>query len=106
MGRYAFFNTDFEYKFKFAVQDSLDIQKFGGEIIDTSIHKWTAHDKNYILEMLDGLNIHFDFYEKDVYGTYDLENYLTNRINHTYLLGALIYFQLLYTDELICTYET
>ena len=31
MGRYAFFNTEYEYKFAFGVQDSCDILLFGGE---------------------------------------------------------------------------
>ena len=105
MGRYAFFNTGLEYKFKFGSQDSIDITGFGGEIIEETTHKWTETDKVYILEKLDGLTIDFDKYEKDIYGTYDLEEFLTNRIHYTYLLGCLIYHQLLYTDELICEYE-
>ena len=105
MGRYAFFNSDFEYKFKFGIQDSNDIRKFGGLCIDESIHKWSGDDKKYILSMLDGLNINFEKYTEDIDGTYELEQFLTNRINYTYLLGSLIYHQLLYTDELICEYE-
>jgi len=109
MGRYAFFNTDFEYKFAFGVQPSSDIQEFGGD--DTSIreissHNWIQDDKTYIFNEISFFNIDFEQYEKNLDGTHALRNdlYDTN-IEPKYVLGCLIYHQLLYTNILICHYE-
>ena len=102
MGRYAFFNTGFEYKFAFGVQSSTDIQLFGG-IGEDGLHTWTQDDKTYIINLLSKLEIAFENYEKTIDGTYALEDDL--EIDHRIKLGSLIYHQLLYTDELTCTYD-
>ena len=102
MGRYAFFNTEFEYKFAFGVQESSDIQLFGG-LGEEGIHEWSDYDKKYISKLLEDLHIDFEAYEKTLDGTYALENDLD--IHCTLKLGCLIYHQLLYTDALMCTYD-
>lgn len=103
MGRYAFFNTEFEYKFAFGVQDSSDIQYFGGIAEEIGLHTWTQDDKIYIYDLVKDL-CDFDKYEKNLHGTYALEKDL--QLNYTYNLGCLIYHQLLYTDVLCCEYES
>jgi len=103
MGRYAFFNTGFEYKFAFAAQASTDIQLFDG-VGEYGFHTWTQDDKTFIINLLYKLNIDFEAYEKNVDGTYALEKDLD--IDYTIKLGCLIYHQLLYTDELTCIYDT
>ena len=100
MGRYAFFNTEYEYKFAFGVQDSSDILLFGGEG-EEGCHTWTQEDKTYILKNL--MPINFEKYEKNVHGTYALEADISD---HTQKLGCVIYHQLLYIDELTCEYES
>ena len=116
MGRYAFFNTDFEYKFSFGVQPSDDIELFGGvvskdysEMDNRMEHTWTSKDKPFILEKLkklEDINIDFEKYEKNLKGTQELRNDLYDiDIHCTTLLGCLIYHQLLYTADLICDYE-
>ena len=100
MGRYAFFNTEYEYKFAFGVQDSSDILLFGG-IGEEGIHTWTQEDKTYILQKL--ISIDFEKYEKNVHGTYALEGDVSD---YTQKLGCVIYHQLLYIDELTCEYES
>lgn len=102
MGRYAFFNTEFEYKFAFGVQDSNDIQLFGG-IGHEGVHTWSEEDKPYIYELLKDLHIDFEKYINNIDGTYELEKDL--HIDSTRKLGCLIYHQLLYTEELTCEYE-
>lgn len=103
MGRYAFFNSEFEYKFAFGVQESSDIELFGG-VGHEGIHTWTQDDRTYILSTLSTLNIDFEAYEKNLDGTYALQNDLN--LDCTLKLGCLIYHQLLYTDVLSCEYET
>jgi hypothetical protein len=115
MGRYANFNTGFEYKFSFGGQSSYDIQEFGGEISGEKVngydidmeHKWTQEDKkNPSLELI-ASEIDFNKYEKNLEGTQKLawDLYVLS-LDHTYILGCLIYHQLLYTDVLTCSYET
>jgi len=101
MGRYAVFNTEFEYKFAFGAQASGDIQLFGG-IGEEGFHEWTQDDKKYILDNL-SVSVDFEKYEKTLDGTYALKNDL--HIDYTQMLGCLIYHQLLYTDELTCEYD-
>lgn len=133
MGRYAFFNTEFEYKFIFAVQPSEDILKFGGipdlEDKHSPKHTWTTKDKDLILGRLkdleESLNLpthDFERYEKSVKGTWKLREFLyTIEINAcfifkgaseeysklfaTYILGCILYHQLLYTEVLTASYE-
>lgn len=113
MGRYASFNTEFEYKFAFGEQPSDDITIFGGyETCDydnetnTMEHTWTSDDKEFIYNEIKKYNIDFKKYEKNLNGTHQLRSDLYDiDINHTIRLGCLIYHQLLYTPVLICNYE-
>lgn len=143
MGRFASFNTDFEYKFVFGIQPSEDITKFGGEVNDTddeeynsyySGHCWTERDKSSILNILnsfgEGFVIpEFSDYENNIEGTYDMYNDLLGQVpdhNDVYerengndegngsdrvvtffefVLGCLIYHQLLYEPDLYVQYE-
>ena len=104
MGRYAFFNTDFEYKFGLGVQDSRDILEFGGKLIDVcGIIQWTQNDKEFILDELNIDKSFFDKYEKNVSGTWKL--YGIREDNYKEILGCVIYHQLLYMDVLECEFE-
>lgn len=113
MGRYAFFNSGFEYKFVFAVQPSSDIELFGGYVIrgyyesdNCMEYQWTQNDKEFILNKIKDYNIDFENYEKNVDGTYKLKYDLYDKeYNCTILLGCLIYHQLLYIKVLTCKYE-
>jgi hypothetical protein len=123
MGRYAFFNTGIEYKFAFGVQSSEDILEFGGYANiqpnkDIGNIKWNLLDITYILEVLETLAKelevslpNFKGYDLTVGGTYNLKNFLGNNLNFDYiisycfLLGCLIYHQLLYTEELTAEFE-
>ena len=129
MGRYAFFNTDFEYKFRFGVQKSADIRTFGGRICHEKYeggdlhHEWDKRDMPYILEELNNLRewlgiepIEFDTYEKNIEGTYQLSSDLyelleidTRYSEETvvrFRLGCFIYHQLMYVEKLTVHYET
>ena len=122
MGRYAFFNTEFEYKFWFAIQGSLDITLFGG--MDTTVeeenpsHEWNQDDLEYIRAKLvicardTGVQIpDFEKYTKDVSGTYKMvreireEAFPSSEVAAYFSLGCCIYHQLLYTPTLTATYE-
>jgi hypothetical protein len=124
MGRYAFFFTGFEYKFRFGIQSSEDITLFGGTAsyiqqgYPTQI--WTAEDKPLIEEKLKNLlewigeePVKFEDYEKTLDGSYTLfsDLYRLYETDHSeelvarYILGCLIYHQLLYTEALQADYE-
>lgn len=125
MGRYAFFNTEVEYKFAFGVQGSGDIQEFGGQ--DTTdyentryepSHKWTEDDKEDVLSEIRHLEDFYDFkpfnflkYKKDLDGTYQLRRDFEKTYeyfdahHYKYLLGLLIYHQLEYMSPLTVQYE-
>jgi hypothetical protein len=114
MGRYAYFSTDFEYKFVFAVQSSSDIDAFGGARIGSYKRQWKKSQAPTIVEQLigmsnDGKLVHdVEKYQKNVDGTYTM--YWDMRdgkydIDCLYMLGALIHHQLLYTDVLDVTFE-
>jgi hypothetical protein len=134
MGRYAFFNTGVEYKFAFACQDSGDILLFGGlgtfgsdishqyfedEEYEDPYHEWCQEDKELILSRLNQLakklsieRIDFTLYDKTVKGTADLKDKLYDmiqgkdeKLGYMFLLGCIIYHQLLYTDKLTVHYE-
>jgi hypothetical protein len=129
MGRYAFFNTEFEYKFAFGLQDSDDIETFGGFTVQQASDPeqiWSEHDMSFILEELhDLLDFHAinenirDYIEseqfsKDVKGTYMLsaalyknfkERFESEVIFYRFRLGCLIYHQLLYKKDLKAVYE-
>ena len=132
MGRYAFFNTDLEFKFRFACQPSSDIRTFGGvpsyEVYGKEYgkeyiricHNWTLQDKEYIEEQLKGCQewlceepVDFSKYEKNLHGTYELKWSLdelykehSEELVARYILGCCIYHQLLYKEELNAHYET
>lgn len=118
MGRYAFFSTGLEYKFAFAVQESEDILKFGGFQIAECEMKWINSDADFILKRLRQIEKVFDWPEydftkvsKDHKGTEDIYcnrgTYLdlTSKYTYEYLLGLIIYHQLLYTEILTCRFE-
>ena len=105
MGKFALFNTGFEYKFRDRVQDWNDIQLFGGEVTRKSkyqtSHKWKKDDKDKPMFQPLITDIDFDEYEKTVEGTQTLYLDLINlELDPTYILGCLIYHQLLYNDIL------
>jgi hypothetical protein len=130
MGRYAFFNTGFEYKFWFAIQPSFDIAEFGGT--DTTVdgaysHKWSASSRDDIRKELELMAKFFDLkvpnfekFPKTTNGTWalhcdhtdswalcnrgGLDDFMAGKWA-LFKLGCLIYHQLLYKDELSCKYE-
>jgi hypothetical protein len=116
MGRYAFFNTGVEYKFRFAQQDSIDMTLFGGKTFESEdnsgdlIQKWTKDDIPIIKENLEDYG-HYDLdlskYENNINGTYKLKFDLCDTINdeYTYILGCIIYHQLHYTENLEVKFE-
>jgi hypothetical protein len=126
MGRYAFFNTEFEYKFRFGVQSSSDMRSFGGRICHELYeggeyhHEWEKKDTGYILEQLNSMlewigeePVKFELYEKNVQGTYNLKQDLydlyakghNEELVARYILGCCLYHQLLYTELLEVAYE-
>lgn len=125
MGRYAYFNTNFEYNFAFAIQSTQDILCFGGEqcipyseIGESSI-TWRLNDHlSFILAELESMAKeierplpNFDGYDYTVGGTYNLNNSLSNSLDFEYilsyrfLLGCLIYHQLMYAPTLTVNFE-
>jgi hypothetical protein len=130
MGRYAFFNTDLEYKFRFGIQSSSDIRRFAGIYRwDLSkngylVHEWEHKDMELIYKELESIVFNskiempdFEKYESDIHGTYelrwDLEKLYEDpmceeeaRILAMFILGSLIYHQLLYKEKLTAHYET
>ena len=114
MGRYAFFNTDLEYKFGFGVQPSEDIFHFGGR----NLIIWNKEEAPEIFRRLEGLATEYNFilpvfesYSNDLDGTHNLRNTIddmkTKHYRELYLfkLGCLIYHQLMYMDVLECDFE-
>lgn len=123
MGRYAFFNTGFEYKFAFAVQPSEDILKFGGKPTfvyeGDNKHEWTIIDRKLILGKLRDIEeslalpeLNFELYEKTIKETSNLYHTIYTlcidnlELLATYRLGCIIYHQLLYKHDLNCIYES
>ena len=126
MGRYSFFNTGLEYKFRFGVQPSSDIRMFGGRMCHEKYkggykyHEWEKKDMDYIMDEIKGLlywigeePVDFEKYANTIEGTYDLKNVLYELYNNghneelvaRYVLGCCIYHQLTYTDTLTACYE-
>jgi hypothetical protein len=120
MGRYAFFNTGYEYKFVFACQESDDIEMFGGVITNENAFSgkitWTQDDLPNVKKILDYLftinkitNFNIESFQKTIQGTYSLHFALRKLIEpegyFKTLLCAIIYHQLLYTDVLTCKYD-
>lgn len=124
MGRYAFFNTGFEYKFWFGIQSSDDITIFGGfgeQDEGEGWHQWSDEDKPIILHMLREFEEEYelpprncDLYEANLKGTQHMYSYLIPselekdmppEEQAYYCLGWIIYHQLLYEPNLTCKYE-
>ena len=126
MGRYAFFNTGFEYKFGFATQSSHDIMELGGTgnyglvMSEQPMHSWDERDRSYIQRVMDALEEYldiegpFDFskFENSLEGTQDLYEHfwekefdLTNPFALKYRLACIIFHQLLYAKHLVAHYE-
>jgi hypothetical protein len=125
MGRYAFFNTGFEYKFRFGLQASGDILSFGGYYNmnqDDPRVKWDADEElDGVLEKVRVIEagsewpaLDFEKFSKDQDGTITLRSYLWSREDNLegdaeekvrYHIGCLIYHQLLYTPRLSAHFE-
>jgi len=123
MGRWAFFNTGVEYKFAFAAQPSGDILCFAGNDITEEedeyrhvwIRKWHIDSVRALLKSWSGMHVEpkWDSYEQTADGTRslltDLYNTLvtdaTDELVYRYILGCVIYHQLLYTPVLTANYE-
>ena len=122
MGRWAYFSTDYEYKFWFAIQSSEDILDFGGwdsNKYDMPTHKWlAAEDLEYIKAKLlacareNGLTLpDFEKFEKSIDGTNALAMSIENtkfkdeKVTAWFYLGCIIYQQLLWNSELTARYE-
>lgn len=132
MGRYASFNTEFEYKFVFGVQSSNDIECFGGTVEDTTEDDngytyeskiiWSIDDQARCLSVIRAIESEcelatFDFtrYPNSIEGTYILYTDVYDipfnnkkydiEIYYKYILGLLIYQQLNYCCPLKASYE-
>ena len=116
MGRYAFFNTDFEYKFGFGYQHSRDILLFGGNYDDGETITWSQIEQTSILDELEHFSFalpDFEKFEKNVHGTYELRWHIEENNKNTknyvllsrFLLGCLIYHQLSYEPNLSASFE-
>jgi hypothetical protein len=126
MGRYAFFSTDIEYKFSFAVQSSEDMLEFGGKHdfskyneIGYAYHSWTANDDAPgILKRLKQIQqvkgypeLDWAQFSYDPAGTQRLREVLGEYLSREdashcfYELGCIIYHQLLYEPLLTVVYE-
>lgn len=127
MGRYAFFNTGFEYKFRFGIQMSDSIQMFGGlgNIYGSRqsahpYHEWVTDDLPCIEKKLRDITcslnqelLDIPSYEATIEGTYHVFQALTSlyhihpneKMVAQYILGACIYHQLLYKSKLTVEYE-
>jgi hypothetical protein len=127
MGRYAFFNTEFEYKFWFAIQSSKDITEFYGDFDEETEDEgmfcisWNSTDMERIKKKLERIRtanpilpeVRWEDFEGSVDGTHDVRDFLYDKdakgVHETviakYILGCLIYHQLLYTPDLTCRFE-
>ncbi len=118
MGRYAFFNTGFEYKFAFGSQSSAELMLFGGEYMSFPDHchqmiweapfdLYTCRDMLRKLEMSHGYSP-FDLssYPKTLAGTERVRAEMREKgLTDTYILGLLIYHQLQYMPYLTGRFE-
>ena len=125
MGRYAYFSTGFEYKFSFGVQSSEDILLFEGRAFLNEAepgfkrHMWEKEEISRIQKKLDESlkwlgeePVNFQSYEGSALGTYQLMNDLlplykehNEELTARYILGSIIYHQLLYNEILVAEYE-
>jgi hypothetical protein len=118
MGRYAFFNTGFEYKFWFGIQPSEDILCFAGEDKGDYHHEWSSDDVEYIKAKLlvlardYGVKVpDFENYDITIDGTDEMyqeipENAFPDEKKAAlFCLGCIIYHQLTYVEVLKAHYE-
>lgn len=134
MGKYAQFNTGFEYNFTFGVQSSLDVTLFGGigEIDHDhlkGVWRWKTNDDIFnfdddaivILKRLKDFEEKgyvipkFHNYDKTVEGTHDMyvnEKFGKDTITKMdmgdlgeFRIGCLIYHQLLYQPNLSVAFD-
>lgn len=123
MGRSAYFNTGVVYKF--GDQDSEDILKFSGLDITEDedddglrhmwVRKWNLESARALLQTCSGMQKEpkWDSYEQTQEGSESLlkdlrETLVTGETDasvHRYILGCIIYHQLLYTPVLVAEYE-
>lgn len=124
MGRYVFFDTGFDYKFRFGVQQSEDVLIYGGKTFadeEALFQRWTHNDNNSIMYILNNIEdeydidaMDFDKYEQTLQGTSLLRKDLRNMEDDfmdieedycRYTLGCLIYHQLQYRNPLVAQFE-
>ena len=116
MGRYAFFNTDFEYKFGFGYQNSSDILLFGGKYDGDETVTWSKEEQFSVLDKLEHFPYDlpdFEKFEKNIHGTSELDWYIEENNKNTqnyellsrFILGCLIYHQLSYEPNLTAHFE-
>ena len=127
MGRYANFNTGVEYKFAFGIQPSEDMTTFGGMVNDTDDEQYNSYYAGHLWEDKEEVFCYlvkfdkefvlpnFEKYEKSMEGTYKMlsdepfhfnEDKEENKENICrFILGCVIYHQLLYQSNLSVTYE-
>ena len=125
MGCYAFFNTGLDYTFITGIQQIQDILEFGGkEHIQATepgvsdMISWTPRDLPVILQELTALAKelevslpNFSGYDCTLGGTYNLKNFLGDSLDldyilsYRYLLGCIIYHQLLYRPDLSANFR-
>lgn len=123
MGRWAYFNTGVDYKFAFASQPTGDILKFSGQDITEEdgeyrhmwVRKFDLETVRALLQMTSEMYVEpkWESYEQTKEGTELLHQDLYNTLDtdgadetvYRYILGCLIYHQLLYTPVLVANYE-
>ena len=127
MGRYAFFSTGFEYKFRFGIQHSSDMLTFAGfDCGDADpqtglyIHTWDQRDTKTIDESLKRLETDLGVDPLDIgsfaltlQGTYEMRTKLEDLYSEElpeqtvaqYILGCCIFHQLLYAKTLRVDFE-
>jgi hypothetical protein len=123
MGRYATFSTGLEYKFLFAIQESSDINLFGGlernRRMNDAIIQWNALDRESALKTIsqwldsDALTIRdwIQTFENTVQGSYTILSQKEEMpgwpsdcaMQARVTLGVLIYHQLGYQPDLHCS---
>lgn len=127
MGRYAFFSTGFEYKFRFGVQSSTEILTFAGNESEDPdpqtglyIHTWGQRDTKAMdeslkeMEQMLGLEpLDLSTYALSLQGTYELRQKLEPLYESgfgeeeiaRYILGCCLFHQLLYAKTLRADFE-
>jgi hypothetical protein len=127
MGRYAYFSTGFEYKFRFGVQNSTEILSFAGLAYKESdpqtglyLHIWDQTDTKPIDGSLKQMEQTLGFdpldltsFPPSLQGTYALRQTLESLYElglpedliARYILGCCIFHQLLYAETLRADFE-